>query len=32
MLNNYRDYRRFGHRRAQAIILAFWDLPVLRNL
>lgn len=29
---NYRDYRRMGWSRPRALILAFWDLPALRNI
>lgn len=29
--NDYRDYRRMGWGRYRSLILAFWDLPILRN-
>lgn len=32
MIRDYRDYRRFGYGRSRALILAFWDLPIMRNL
>ena len=31
LFGDYSDYRRFGYPRRRSLILAFWDLPILRR-